>query len=190
MNRLLKAAKFAAKKHSEQRRKNSAATPYINHPIEVAEHLSSVGGISDETILIAALLHDTIEDTNTTKGEIEEGFGKEVLRLVLECTDDKSLDKMERKRLQIVNAPKKSMGAKMIKIADKTCNLRSILTDPPKGWPITRKIEYFQWASQVIAGLKGLNPGLDNEVDAIIESGTQKLKEAEQVDGIVTNTPK
>ena len=189
MNRLLKAANFAAKKHSEQRRKNSAATPYINHPIEVAEHLSSVGGISDETILIAALLHDTIEDTNTTKGEIEEEFGKEVLRLVLECTDDKSLDKMERKRHQIVNAPKKSMGAKMIKISDKTCNLRSILSDPPKDWPISRKIEYFQWASQVIAGLKGLNPGLDNEVDAVIESGTQKLKEAEQVDGIVSNTP-
>ena len=133
MRLLLSAANFAAIKHTCQRRKNVAASPYINHPIEVAELLCSVGGVEDEPILIAALLHDTIEDTETSEQEIAEAFGSQVLSLVLECTDDKSLKKQERKRLQIVNAPKKSSGAKQIKIADKICNLRSIRVDPPDG---------------------------------------------------------
>lgn len=180
MNQILKAIKFAAEKHSEQRRKNFTATPYINHPIEVAEHLSRVGGVSDEAILISALLHDTIEDTDTTKEEIEKEFGKDVLQLVLECTDDKSLEKIEQKRLQVVNAPKKSPGAKMIKIADKTCNLRSILADPPRDWSVTRQLEYFQWASDVIVGLKGINAELDQEVESILKTGFQKLKNIEQ----------
>ena len=175
MNRLLKAARFAAEKHSEQRRRDSAGTPYINHPIEVAEHLSTVGGVADETILVAALLHDTVEDTDTTGEEIEGRFGKEVLNLVLECTDDKSLPKMERKRLQIVNAQGKSPGAKMIKIADKACNLRSILVDPPKDWPVSRQIAYFTWAARVLAGLRGVNQLLDGYVDGILECGMQKL---------------
>jgi guanosine-3',5'-bis(diphosphate) 3'-pyrophosphohydrolase len=178
MRDLLKAAKFAAHKHSEQRRKNPAASPYINHPIEVAEHLCAVGGVTDETVLIAALLHDTIEDTDTTEGEILSEFGEEVRALVLECTDDKSLEKAERKRLQIVNAPKKSSGAKQIKIADKTCNLRAIMADPPDGWPVARQLEYFQWASQVVAGLKGINPRLDEEVDRVLARGIQKLSPA------------
>lgn len=108
--------KFASEKHATQIRKNSAGTPYINHPIEVAEHLASVGGVTDEAVLIAALLHDTIEDTETTQDEIRDAFGEEVLGLVMECTDDKELPKMERKRLQIVNAPHKSPGAKMINL--------------------------------------------------------------------------
>ena len=180
MNQILKAIKFAAEKHSGQRRKNFTATPYINHPIEVAEYLSRVGGVSDEAILISALLHDTIEDTDTTKEEIETEFGKDVLQLVLECTDDKSLTRVEQKRLQVVNAPKKSPGAKMIKIADKTCNLRSILADPPRDWSVTRKLEYFQWASDVIVGLKGINADLDHEVESILKTGFQKLKNTEQ----------
>jgi guanosine-3',5'-bis(diphosphate) 3'-pyrophosphohydrolase len=180
MSLLLKATHFAAEKHSAQRRKNKAASPYINHPIEVAEHLHRVGGVTDETILVAALLHDTIEDTQTNEDEIREAFGDEVLALVLECTDDKNLEKMERKRLQIVNAPKKSSGAKQIKIADKTCNLRSILDDPPEGWPIARQLEYFKWATDVVAGLKGVNSRLDEEVDKVIHAGTSLLTKAEQ----------
>ena len=175
MSNLLKATWFAAEKHSEQRRKNTAATPYINHPIEVAEYLQRVGGVCDEAILIAALLHDTIEDTDTTESEIRDAFGETVLNLVLECTDDKRLEKAERKRLQIVNAPKKSPGAKQIKLADKTCNLRSILADPPNGWSVARQLEYFQWASQVVEGLTGVNDQLDQKVTEVLDQGLATL---------------
>jgi len=130
MNTLLRAIRFATEKHSDQKRNGLKKSPYIIHPVEVAEHLSTVGNVCDEEVLSAAILHDTIEDTETTREEIQKEFGKRVLQLVMECTDDKKLEKMERKRLQIVNAPKKSPEAKMIKIADKTCNLRSILADP------------------------------------------------------------
>ena len=175
MSKLLKATRFAAEKHSEQRRKNPAATPYINHPIEVAEYLQRVGGVCDEAILIAALLHDTIEDTDTTESEIRDAFGETVRNLVLECTDDKRLEKAERKRLQIVNAPKKSPDAKQIKLADKTCNLRSILADPPNGWSVARQLEYFQWASQVVEGLTGVNDQLDQKVTEVLDQGLATL---------------
>jgi guanosine-3',5'-bis(diphosphate) 3'-pyrophosphohydrolase len=182
MNRILQATHFAAEKHSQQRRKNTEASPYINHPIEVAFHLSSVGGIFDEEILIAALLHDTIEDTETSQEEIASLFGETVASLVAECTDDKSLPKSERKRLQIENAPKKSPGAKMIKIADKTCNLRSILSDPPKDWPLSRQYDYFVWAEKVVSGLLGHNSSLDDAVDRVLCVGLRKLKPTEAVD--------
>lgn len=177
MSNLLKAAWFAAEKHTDQRRKNPAATPYINHPIEVAEHLTRVGNVSDENILIAAILHDTIEDTETTEEEIRDAFGDAVLKLVLECTDDKTLEKDERKRLQVVNAPHKSPGAKQIKIADKTCNLKSILAEAPTGWPVARQLEYFHWAAEVVAGLKGVNENLDQEVAKVLEAGIARLSE-------------
>ncbi len=180
MNRILEATNFAAVKHCQQRRKNAEGSPYINHPIEVAHHLASVGRVTDEDILIAALLHDTIEDTETIREEIVQHFGETVATLVAECTDDKSLPKMERKRLQIENAPKKSIGAKMIKIADKTCNLRSILSDPPKDWPLSRQYDYFVWASKVVSGLLGQNEALDEAVKRILAEGLSKLKPAEQ----------
>ncbi|MCB1120657.1 MAG: phosphohydrolase, partial [Verrucomicrobiae bacterium] len=106
----------------------------------------------------------------------EKSFGREVLDLVLECTDDKSLEKAERKRLQIVNAQKKSPGAKQIKIADKTCNLRGILEDPPKTWPLERQLEYFLWAEKVVAGLVGINAALDKVVNEILETGKKELQ--------------
>ena len=180
MKQLLKAAHFAAQKHSKQRRKNVDASPYINHPIEVAMHLSQVGNVDDEDILIAALLHDTVEDTHTTEAEIIAEFGETIAELVLECTDDKSLDTMERKRLQIEHACHKSPGAKMIKIADKTCNLRSILSDPPKDWSLKRRREYFSWANQVVAGLLGVNQALDDCVQSVLQEGLQKLSPAEK----------
>jgi guanosine-3',5'-bis(diphosphate) 3'-pyrophosphohydrolase len=175
MERLLAAASFAARKHTTQRRKNPAATPYINHPLEVAEHLARVGGIDDEDILIAALLHDTIEDTLTTPDEILELFGDRVVRIVLECTDDKSLEKKERKRLQIVNAPHKSPEAKCIKLADKTNNLSSILVDPPLDWDLQRQLEYFQWAEKVITGLLGVNAALDAAAQQVLGIGLAAL---------------
>ena len=175
MNKLLQAVFFAANKHENQRRKNSAATPYINHPVEVAEYLNRVGGVDDVEVLIAAILHDTIEDTDTSADEIRELFGEGIAALVLECTDDKSLEKAERKRLQVVNAAKKSIGAKQIKLADKACTLKSILVDPPKNWPVSRQLEYFEWAKQVCDGLEGVNPALDAEIEQILESGIEAL---------------
>lgn len=182
MIRLLQAVRFAAEKHAPQRRKNAAATPYINHPIEVAEHMARVGGISDEDLLVAALLHDTIEDTNTSFAELESAFGSRVAGIVMECTDDKSLEKLERKRLQILNAPKKSPDAKCVKIADKTCNLASILVDPPKDWSIRRQREYFEWAEQVIRGLVGVNAQLDACVNDVLAQGKRMLQVAEPSD--------
>lgn len=179
MNPLLEAMAFAARKHTSQRRKNAAADPYINHPIEVAAHLSSVGGVTDEDILIAALLHDTVEDTDTTQEEIAGLFGDKVASLVMECTDDKSLPKLERKRLQIVNAPHKTSGAKLIKISDKTCNLRTLVEDPPADWSAQRQRAYFLWAEQVVAGLLGKNEALDAAVLSVLREGLEKLPEIE-----------
>jgi guanosine-3',5'-bis(diphosphate) 3'-pyrophosphohydrolase len=178
MNRLLQAVHFAAEKHTAQRKKNKDASPYINHPVEVAFHLSSVGQVEDEDILIAALLHDTIEDTETTREEIAAEFGQAVASLVSECTDDKSLPQMERKRLQIETATKKSVGAKLIKIADKTCNLRSMVPDPPVDWPLQRQYEYFQWAEKVVNGLLGENQALDQEVQRVLKQGFAELNDA------------
>ncbi len=183
MNRLLHAMDFAARKHSQQRRKDAEATPYINHLIEVAEHLARVGGVTDEDVLVAAVLHDTIEDTKTTKAEIEDVFGSRVANIVAECTDDKSLEKAERKRLQIVNAPHKSPEAKCVKIADKTCNLASILVDPPRDWSIQRQREYFHWGEQVVSGLLGINERLDRCVKETLARGKRVLEVAAIADG-------
>ncbi len=169
MNKLIKAFRFAAEKHSLQRRKNISATPYINHAIEVAEYISTVGGITDENVLIAAVLHDSIEDTNTSREEIASHFGNDVLSLVLECSDDKSFDYHERKKLQITNASSKSKNAKMISIADKVCNVQSIINDPPANWSLNRRLAYVKWAIEVMDGLFGHNPTMDTHAKEILE---------------------
>lgn len=171
MKRLLQAAHFAAEKHAGQRRKNAAATPYINHPLEVAHILSEVGGVIDEEILLAAILHDTVEDTDTSLQELALIFGDRVAEIVAECTDDKSLEKQVRKQLQIEHAPHKSPAAKQIKIADKISNLKSVLHDPPKDWSMERRRGYFQWAEKVVARLTGINPALDRCVGEILAEG-------------------
>ena len=163
---VLKAAHFAAKNHSGQRRKGAAAEPYINHLIEVAELVSSALSEPDTNLVIAALLHDTIEDAGVTKEELIQAFGTDVAELVVEVTDDKTLPKAERKRLQIVNAPKKSVRAQVIKLADKISNLRGILNSPPTDWGFQRRREYFEWAKQVVDGLSTPNPILKAEFDA------------------------
>ncbi|MCD0458928.1 HD domain-containing protein [Roseiconus lacunae] len=172
---LLAAVKFAAEKHADQRRKNQAGTPYINHPIEVAEHLAQVGNVTDTSILVAAILHDTVEDTDTSEAELCERFGDQVTGFVMECTDDKSLPKEERKRLQVVHAPNMTAGAKQIKLADKACNLRSLLIDPPLAWSTERQAEYFRWGQDVVAGLRGVNADLDADFETIIEAGQKKF---------------
>ena len=131
---LLRAACFAARKHRDQRRKDAPASPYINHPLAVANVLASEAGVKDESLLLAALLHDTVEDTQTTFEEIEEGYGEKVRRLVQEVTDDKKLPKQVRKDLQVQHAIVAAAAAKQLKIADKICNMRDIANNPPADW--------------------------------------------------------
>ena len=155
---VLEALRFAALKHRNQRRKDAEASPYINHPIEVARLLGVEAGIDDAIVLQAAVLHDTIEDTETSYDEVRSAFGKDVADVVLEVTDDKTIrDRGERKRLQLENAPKKSWRATLIKVADKTCNLRDIAGSPPATWSRERKLEYFDWAKAVVDRLPPSN---------------------------------
>jgi guanosine-3',5'-bis(diphosphate) 3'-pyrophosphohydrolase len=165
MNRLLFAIGFAANKHRDQRRKDAVASPYINHPIALANVLANEAGIDDERVLIAAILHDTIEDTETSEQELIWEFGQEITGIVLEVTDDKALSRSERKRLQVEHAPSISRRAKLVKLADKICNLRDIATSPPPDWSLTRRQEYYDWAKAVIDGLRGVHPGLESIFD-------------------------
>ncbi|XP_075431580.1 guanosine-3',5'-bis(diphosphate) 3'-pyrophosphohydrolase MESH1 [Ascaphus truei] len=164
---VLKAANFAAVKHKRQRRMDVEKTPYINHPIGVATILSQEAGITEIAVLQAALLHDTVEDTNTTFLEIEEQFGLEVRGIVEEVTDDKKLPKLERKRLQIEHARHCSNGAKLVKLADKLYNLQDLNRCTPNGWTVQRVQEYFQWASEVVKGLRGTNAVLEGKLDQL-----------------------
>ncbi|WP_341313478.1 HD domain-containing protein [Paraburkholderia sp. IMGN_8] len=165
MNNLIKAIAFAADKHRNQRRKDGEASPYINHPIAVANVLANEGNVDDESVLVAAVLHDTIEDTETSLRELAELFGEDVADIVAEVTDDKSLPKEERKRLQVEHAPHVSARAKLVKLADKICNLRDIAANPPADWAVERKREYFEWASAVVEGLRGVHPVLEDIFD-------------------------
>lgn len=172
---LLKALRYASQKHSDQRRKNAKASPYINHPIQVAQILWDVAGVRDPSLLIAAILHDTIEDTDATPEEIRTAFGEEVLALVLEVTDDKSLPKQTRKRLQVEHAPHKSYKAKLLKIADKISNVGDIISWPPRDWSLERRQEYLLWTEKVVAGLRGVNEKLEGQYDDLLAKGKQSL---------------
>jgi guanosine-3',5'-bis(diphosphate) 3'-pyrophosphohydrolase len=162
---IIKALAFAAHKHRDQRRKDLKSSPYINHPIALADVLCNEGGITEKNILCAALLHDTVEDTETTPDELNEVFGKVISDLVMELTDDKTLLKTERKRLQIEHAAHVSHQAKLIKLADKICNLRDITSTPPATWDLTEKQKYFDWAKNVVDKIRGTNPKLESVFD-------------------------
>ena len=165
---LLKAVAFAADKHRTQRRKDADASPYINHPIALANVLANEGGVTDVVVLSAAVLHDTIEDTNTTAEELTAIFGAKITATVLDVTDDKSLDKHDRKQRQIEHAPHISKEAKLVKLADKICNLRDILAAPPADWSPERKQGYFDWAAKVVAGVRGVHPELEAVFDGLL----------------------
>lgn len=159
----VQAVAFAADKHRNQRRKDAEASPYINHPIALANE----GGIDDPVVLCAAVLHDTIEDTETTADELRALFGPMVASVVLEVTDDKSLDKPVRKQRQVEHAPHLSPAAPLVKLADKISNLRDIQASPPADWSTERKQAYFDWAARVVAGLRGIHPGLEAVFDRV-----------------------
>ena len=165
VQRILSAALFAAERHRAQKRKGAAGEPYINHLIEVAELVAESSSTLDTNLVMAALLHDTVEDTSTTGEELERLFGPDVASLVLEVTDDKSLPKEVRKALQVKNAPSKSVRAQTLKLADKISNLRALLTSPPSDWSPQRKRQYFEWAHQVVNGFTFPNAQLKHEFD-------------------------
>ena len=173
--KLLQAISFAAKKHSAQKRKGADGQPYVNHVLEVANILANVGKIEDYDVLIAAVLHDTIEDTNTTKEEITKLFGATVSGYVAEVTDDKSLPKATRKQLQIEHAPQISNGAKFIKLGDKISNIRDVTENPPDDWSDERRLEYINWGEKVIDGLRGVNANLENHFDELIKAARETI---------------
>lgn len=167
----LQALSFAAHKHRHQRRKDTEQTPYINHPIAVANILLNEAGVTDESVLIAALLHDTVEDTDTSLDEIEQHFGEIVRGLVNEVTDDKSLPKAVRKQRQIEHSIVLSDRARLIKLADKTANLRDLRATPPEGWPASRLNDYLEWGKAVIQNLRGTHPQLEALFDHAYDQG-------------------
>jgi guanosine-3',5'-bis(diphosphate) 3'-pyrophosphohydrolase len=163
---LLKALAFAAHKHKDQRRKDVEASPYINHPIALASVLCNEAHVTDVEVICSALLHDTIEDTDTTAEELETEFSRAIKSIVLEVTDDKALPKAERKLRQIEHAAHASTKAKLVKLADKIANLRDIANRPPANWTLERRQEYFDWAKQVVDKLRGVHPQLEAVFDA------------------------
>ena len=163
--RILEALQFAARKHRDQRRKDIEASPYINHPIALANVLWREAQVHEPDVICAALLHDTVEDTKTTEAELVERFGTKIAGLVMEVTDDNTLEKADRKRLQVEHAPHISREAKLVKLADKISNLRDVAASPPKAWSLERRREYFDWAKQVVDGMRGVHPKLERLFD-------------------------
>ncbi len=171
---LLHALHFAADKHRDQRRKGEHSSPYINHPIVVAETLAR-SGITDLVTLQAAVLHDTIEDTETTAEELEAEFGPEVRDVVMEVTDDKSLPKRERKRCQVERASTLSERAKLVRIADKISNVHDVLHAPPADWPVAWRLSYIDWTERVVDACRGCHPGLEAQFDTLLTEARRAL---------------
>jgi guanosine-3',5'-bis(diphosphate) 3'-pyrophosphohydrolase len=164
---VLKAAEFAALKHRDQRRKDANASPYINHPISLARILHEEGDVIDPLVLAAALLHDTIEDTDTTYQELRGQFGSKIADMVEEVSDVGWLKKRSRKRLQIAKALQLSHGARLVKLADKIANLRDVIGSPPADWSLERKREYFDWTKEIVDRIRGTNARLERRFDAL-----------------------
>jgi guanosine-3',5'-bis(diphosphate) 3'-pyrophosphohydrolase len=162
---LMNALALSAHKHRNQRRKDVDASPYINHPIALARVLAVEGGVTDHETLAAAILHDTLEDTETTYEELQQEFGAAIAQTVREVSDDQLLSKEDRKRLQIEHARHLSRRARLVKLADKICNVRDMASNPPHGWPLERRREYFDWARQVVDELRGAHAALEAVFD-------------------------
>jgi guanosine-3',5'-bis(diphosphate) 3'-pyrophosphohydrolase len=175
-NQLLRALSFAARKHTKQRRKGNREIPYINHPIEVATLVATVGACDDVAVLQAALLHDTIEDTDATPEEIEREFGRDVRGLVLEMTDDMSLPSAQRKREQVDRAATLTDRARLIKIADKIANVGDIARQPPPDWTVERRRNYFEWTKEVVDRIRGTNSALEACYDEALRQAREILQ--------------
>jgi guanosine-3',5'-bis(diphosphate) 3'-pyrophosphohydrolase len=169
------AADLAARRHNGMQRKGRGNEPYINHLAEVANLLAVVTDGADAELVAAGWLHDTIEDTPTTPEELAETFGPRVAALVVEVTDDMTLPKAERRRRQVVDAPKKSPGAKLIKIADKVSNIRARMLSEPNQDERDDLTDYVGWAEKVVAGCRGGNAVLDRTFDQTVELARSTL---------------
>jgi guanosine-3',5'-bis(diphosphate) 3'-pyrophosphohydrolase len=169
---IVEAAAYASEKHLLQRRKGYDQLPYINHPLQVARHLADEGHVEDKYILASALLHDVVEDTETTVGDIEQQFGTKIASIVAEVTDDPELDKAGQRKEQIEKAPKLSPHAQMIKIADKTCNIRDLM-NYPINWDKKRKLDYVEWAGKVVDGVRGVHPRLEGYFDRTVQQARE-----------------
>lgn len=165
---LLRALEFAASKHSNQRRKDQAGSPYVNHLVDVTGILANIGEVEDMVTLAAAALHDTLEDTATTAEELEREFGPEVRRTVEEVSDDKRLPKAERKRLQVERAAERSTRAKLVMLGDKISNVRDVTRRPPPSWSLEGTRKYFDWTEQVVAMLRGTHAALEAHYDGVL----------------------
>jgi guanosine-3',5'-bis(diphosphate) 3'-pyrophosphohydrolase len=172
---VLRAADAAARWHVHQRRKGATQEPYINHLLEVASLVAEATEGKNAKAVIAALLHDAIEDQEVPRELIAREFGEDVAALVEEVSDDKSLEKQDRKRLQIETAHKKSDDAKLIKLADKTSNLRAIALTPPPDWSVKRRLEYVRWAQAVVSGLRGVSAMLEQQFDRAAEEAERSM---------------
>jgi (p)ppGpp synthase/HD superfamily hydrolase len=162
---ITRAWNFSAQRHATQKRKGEAQEPYVNHLAEVAELVAEATRGQDANLVAAAVLHDTVEDTPTTSAELRTLFNADIADLVVEVTDDKTLDKALRKQLQVEHAASKSRRAKILKLADKTSNLRALANSPPANWDLKRRREYLNWALQVAKGLRGVDPWLEAQFD-------------------------
>jgi guanosine-3',5'-bis(diphosphate) 3'-pyrophosphohydrolase len=172
---LLQALEFAAECHRGQRRKDAAGSPYINHPIAVASLLANTGGVTDQIVLAAAVLHDVVEDAGVAPQELDARFGREVRGVVEEVSDDKGLEKSARKRLQIAHAPLLTSRAKLVKLADKIANVRDVIERPPVTWHRRRRQEYLTWSAAVVDGCRGVNPALERHFDELLMRGKAAL---------------
>jgi guanosine-3',5'-bis(diphosphate) 3'-pyrophosphohydrolase len=181
MGRFLEAIVYAAKQHKGQMRKDGE-TPYINHPLEVAEVLWRVGEVRDEVLLTAAILHDTVEDTDSTEAELRSLFGDEVTDVVMEVTDNKLLPKKVRKMLQVKQVASKSKRARQLKLADKYCNVHDIQRKPPAKWGNQRKLEYLEWSEKVMDGARGVNDALETLLEDEIRLGRRRLEDEQGAD--------
>jgi len=175
INKLVEAASFAAQRHTGHQRKGNDKQPYINHPLEVANLIANVGQVDDVDVLIAAILHDTVEDVGVTKDDIVKQFGERVAGIVMEVTDDKTLPKEERKRLQVEHAPHLSPEAKLVKLGDKISNISDVTNNPPDGWDVQRRKQYIDWGEAVGKGLRGVNDSLEKKFDETIASARKAL---------------
>jgi (p)ppGpp synthase/HD superfamily hydrolase len=172
---VMRAANLAAKWHTHQRRKGEAKEPYSNHLLEVASMVAEATNGADANVVIAALLHDAIEDQGIKAETIASEFGLHVANIVMEVTDDKTLPKAERKCKQVESAPKKSREAKLIKLADKTSNLRAVANSPAPDWSVERRREYIEWARSVAAGVRGTSPWLEEQFDEAADQAVRSV---------------
>lgn len=173
---VLKAADAAARWHAHQQRKGEAREPYINHLLEVARLVAEATDGRDPELVMAALLHDAIEDQGVPRALIEEAFGEDVADLVEEVSDDKSLPQQERKRLQVENAGRATPRARLLKLADKTSNLRAIAASPPADWSVQRRLDYVRWGRDVVAALGPVTPWLDQQFELAASAAERAIR--------------